>query len=77
MTIENPQITQTYVGREFMWDFLSEVDYDLLRQNRYAAAYVLENPDDFPKADLTALERKVAEIDSFYDQYPERLGACA
>lgn len=63
------QITRSYIGEEFGWDHLSDVDLDLLRNNRASMMNVLANPTQFPKADLVACNRKVVEIDAFMAQY--------
>lgn len=63
------QITRSYIGEEFGWDRLSDVDLDLLRNNREAAMRVITNPTQFPNADFPACRTKVTEIDAFMAQY--------
>lgn len=65
----DPQITSTYIGREYHWDRVSEADPALLRNNREASMRVINNPDQFPKADFAACRLNVAEIDAFFAQY--------
>lgn len=73
MSVLDPQITQSYIGQEYGWDRVSDVDLDMLRQNRESMMNVLANPTQFPKADLTACNRKVVEIDAFIAQYGDLL----
>lgn len=66
----DPQITHTFIGREYGWDRVSDADPALLRNNREAAMRVINNPDDFPNANFTLCAHTVAEIDAFFAQYP-------
>lgn len=63
------QISHTPIGREFMWDRLSDVDVSLLRNNRESSMRVINNPDQFPNADFDACRTLVLEIDAFMAQY--------
>lgn len=68
---ENTQITATWIGREYGWDFIGDVDYDLLRQNLDCAWRVMGDPERFPDADCEALGRQIDEIEAFLAGHPE------
>lgn len=63
------QITHTYIGREFMWDRVSDADPELLRNNRTSAMRVLNSPASYPNADFDKCEEMVREIDNFFHCY--------
>ena len=67
---ENTQITSTWVGREYGWDFLSDVNYDLLQQNLDCMWNVMGDPERFPNADCEALDLRINEIEAFLSQHP-------
>lgn len=59
------RIESKYVRDEYQWDLMSEVKWDLLRQNLEAANNILDNPEDFPRADFAAVEARSAELFTF------------
>lgn len=67
------QITHTYIGREFMWDRVSDADPAMLRQNRAAMAWVIKNPARYPDADFAKAEQIVRSIDEFFNLYGDLL----
>lgn len=58
-------IARTYIGREFGWDRVEDVNWEALRQERDAAEIILDNPHRYPAADFEALQLKVDEINDF------------
>jgi len=50
------RITQTWIGREFGWDTLEDVNWGILRNNVLCARNILTNPEKFPKANFDYLE---------------------
>lgn len=67
------QITQTPIGQRYQWDRVSDADPELLRNNREAAMRVINNPDQFPKADFAACESMVRDIDDFFAEHGDLL----
>jgi len=65
----NAQITNTFIGQEYGWDFVSDADPAMLRQNRESMMFVIENPDRFPNADFAKAEQMVREIDTFFNAH--------
>lgn len=59
------RIENKYVRDEYQWDLMSEVKWDLLRQNLEVANNILDNPEDFPRADFAAVETRSAELFTF------------
>ena len=51
------RITTTFIGREFGWDRLSDVNWSMLQNTVLSARRVLTAPEKFPRADFDALER--------------------
>lgn len=71
------QITHTFLGREYGWDRVSDVNVEMLRHNRECAMNVLTNPDKFPKADFAHVEKHVEAIDDFLIRYDMLIGQFA
>lgn len=65
----NAQITNTFIGREYGWDFVSDADPALLRQNRESLMYVITNADIFPDADFTKASNLIKAIDAFFNDH--------
>lgn len=72
------RITMTYIGQEFGWDYVDDVNWELLRQNRDAAELVIDNLHRYPDADVERLMMLIDEIDQLVDEHfdePECLAA--
>lgn len=69
----NTRITDTVIGKIYGWDYLSDVDPELLRNNRKAMILILENPSDFPKADFAHADRVVRAIDALFNEHGDLL----
>lgn len=69
-TDTDEKITTTFIGREFGWDRLSDVNWDLLLNNVLSARRVLSNPDKFPKANFDGCERMDQEGTAFLMKGP-------
>lgn len=67
------QITDTFIGREFGWDRVSETDLELLKQSRESMMHVIKYPHQFPLADFTKAEQMVREIDDYCHRHGELL----
>lgn len=65
----NARITNTFIGQEYGWDFVSDADPAMLRQNRTSMMDIIHNPDRFPNADFSKAERIVREIDAFFNDH--------
>jgi hypothetical protein len=65
----NARITNTLIGQEYGWDFVSDADPAMLRQNRESMMYVIENADIFPDADFTKASNLIKAIDAFFNDY--------
>lgn len=63
-------ITNTFIGRKYGWDRVSEANPSLLRNNREAGMRVLNNPDRYPNADFAHIRQHVAAIDTFFNENP-------
>lgn len=59
------RIENSFIRNEFMWDYMNEVDWSLVRDNCLAARRVLNNPDKFPRANFEYLEKKELELTCF------------
>lgn len=51
------RITQTFIGREYGWDTLADVNWSMLHNNVLCARNILNNPDKFPKANFDHVEK--------------------
>lgn len=71
------RITNTFIGREYGWDRVSEANVEMLRHSRECGMNVLTNPDKFPKADFDHIEKHVAAIDEFLTRYDAFVGQFA
>lgn len=67
---QSVRITNTFIGREYMWDSLADVDRDMLRHNLRCKQNILENPEKFPRANFDLLEKQVEEHELFLAMYP-------
>lgn len=68
------QITHTFLGREYGWDYVSDVNVEMLRHNRHCNMNVLNNPDKFPKANFDYIAMHVEAIDEFFARYGDLVG---
>ena len=59
------RIENKYIRDEYQWDLVSEVKWDLLRHNLERANHILDNPEDFPRANFAAVETASAELFTF------------
>lgn len=59
------RITHTWLGAEYGWDTVAQVDWRLLRNNLSCAQNILANPAKFPKADKVALSERVHDLEVF------------
>lgn len=71
------KINHTRIGREFMWDRLSDVDLDQLENTRAARMQIINDPDRFPLGDLAAAKELVMAIDLFMFDYGDLLAEFA
>lgn len=69
----NAKITLTPIGRRYGWNYLTDVDLDLLENNRAAKMGVIQHPALYPNADIAACEQHVREIDQFMAEYGDVL----
>ena len=65
----NARITNTFIGQEYGWDYVSDADPAMLRQNRRSMMFIIENPDQFPNADFPKAHQIVREIDAFFTEH--------
>lgn len=65
----NARITNTTIGQEYGWDYVSDADPAMLRQNRESLMYVIENADIFPDADFTKASKLIKAIDAFFNDH--------
>ena len=75
--MRDERITNTFLGREYGWDRVSDVDVAMLRHNRECDMNVLNNPDKFPKADFDYIARRVEATDEFLTRYVALIGQFA
>lgn len=61
----NQRISSKWIRDYYGWDYMSDVDWQLLYNNLHSAEYVLDNPSKFPRADIDALQERQCEISQF------------
>lgn len=71
--MRDEQITNTFLGREYGWDRVSDVNVEMLRHNRECNLNVLANPDKFPDANLDFIAQHVAAVDDFFARHGDVL----
>lgn len=62
---ERVPISSKFIRDEFMWDYMSDVDWKLVINNFEACERILGNRDKFPKADFKYVENKAFELQMF------------
>lgn len=66
-------ITNTFVGRTFKWNRLSDVEPARLKRARDVYMGMICDREDYPEDDIAAYQETVAEIDAFFSIYGELL----
>lgn len=64
-----------WMGYEYGWDYLSDVNWNMLRNNLKSADYILGNPSKFPRADFAKLEFQSNELHAFLASHAQHLVA--
>jgi hypothetical protein len=62
---ENDRIKSAFVRNHFMWDYMSDVRWDIVKSAVSSAETVLINSDKFPFADFDYQERISEEVGDF------------
>jgi hypothetical protein len=62
---EDRPIDNRFIRDHFQWDRMSDVKWDIVRNNLSAAERVLAAPEKFPYADLDAVEQRATELSLF------------
>ena len=50
--MNDERITNTFLGREYGWDRVSDANIEMLRHNRECNMNILAHPHKFPNADF-------------------------
>lgn len=64
------RITTTFIGREFGWDRMSDVNWPILLTNVMSARRILDNPEKFPRANFDHCEKMDQEGTNFLMRGP-------
>ncbi len=62
-----------WISQDYGWDFVDQVDWQMLRHNLKCADNVLANPVKFPKADRPKVERIANALHAFLSSHAQHL----
>jgi hypothetical protein len=63
--IEDEPISSQFIREYYQWDRMSDVKWDILRNNLASAKRILANPEKFPNADFDGVEHRATELSLF------------
>lgn len=65
LTTEDPIIEDQWIRNEYQWDRMSDVKWDILRNNLEVTDKILQNPQRFPHADFDAVATRNTQLFMF------------
>jgi len=63
--VEDRRIDNAFIRDHYQWDRMSDIKWDILRNNLASAQRILANPDKFPNADFDDVEFRAGELSAF------------
>lgn len=63
--IEDAPISSSFIRDYYQWDRMSDVKWDVVRNNLASMERILSNPKQFPNADFESVERNATELSLF------------